>query len=557
MSLPDALAPFADWPTPVLLCAPDGRVITANRAGQGRAPAPGDRLAPLVDGKVLRFAVAESEEARAKTMLFATLSHEIRTPLNGILGMAGLLSMTPLADAQRSYLTAIRQSGDHLLSLLNDILDFAKLEAAALELEELVFDPAATLQSVAELMSPRAREKGLDIEVIAAPDTPAKLRGDDGRLRQIVTNLVSNAVKFTEAGGVIVRAAPAGSAPDGRLLLRVSVSDTGIGIPADKFERVFDEFAQADSSHTRRYGGTGLGLAIVRKLAVAMGGSVGLESQDGAGATFWADIPFAVEADPAPAADELGGAILALATASAIVAEAAGALAARLGARLRPITSPHEAEGAALILLDHGFAPVEDFLKAGPPLVALMPQEDREAITAVMGAGVAAYLVKPLRAGPALERLALVARGAIGQSEDERARARPDAGVRVLLAEDNPINALLARALLERGGCEVVTVGTGAEAVRALVEAPYDLVFLDLHMPELDGFGAAAAIRALEGARARTPLIALTANAMEEDRRACLEAGMDDFIPKPLEAERLHQLLARWTRGPERGTVAA
>lgn len=555
MSLPDALAPFADWSDPVFLLAADGSLIASNSAGLGLAPAPADQRAPLPGGCALAFRRNEGEDARAKTMLFATLSHEIRTPLNGILGMAGLLDMTPLADAQRSYLAAIRQSGDHLLGLLNNILDFAKLEAATIELEEIAFDPAATLQAVAELMSPRAREKGLDVEVALACDLPARLRGDDGRLRQIVTNLVSNAVKFTETGGVLVSASaqPTG---DGKVGLAIAVRDTGIGIPADKLAHVFEEFAQADSSHTRRFGGTGLGLAIVRKLAAAMGGTVGVESAPGAGAVFTVRLPFAVDVGPQPSMD-LSGLTIGLVTRSAIVADAVAALLAGTGARLLTRAQLPNDASADLLLVDHGTVALEEAIALGAPVVALLPQERRDAIEAAKAAGVAGYLVKPLRPAPAIARLAKVVRGGGEQAEDERARATAARGARVLLAEDNPINALLARALLEREGCAVLTVGTGREALRALADVAYDLVFLDLHMPEMDGLEAAAAIRALPAPRGRTPLIALTANAMEEDRRACLDAGMDDFIPKPLEAERLRQLIARWTANAEHATVAA
>lgn len=555
MSLPDALAPFADWSDPVFLLAPDGGLIASNGAGLGLAPGPADLRAPLPCGRALAFRRSEGEDARAKTMLFAMLSHEIRTPLNGILGMAGLLDMTPLADAQRSYLAAIRHSGDHLLGLLNNILDFAKLEAATIELEEIAFEPAATLQAVAELMSPRAREKGLDIEVAFASDLPARLRGDDGRLRQIVTNLVSNAVKFTETGGVLVSASavPAG---EGRVSLAIAVRDTGIGIPADKLAHVFEEFAQADSSHTRRFGGTGLGLAIVRKLAAAMGGTVGVESAPGAGAVFTVRLPFAVDLGPQPSLD-MSGLTVGLVTRSAIVADAVAALLADTGARLLTCAQIPADASLDLLLVDDETVALEEAIALSAPVVALLPQERRDAIEAAKAAGVAAYLVKPLRPSPAIARLAKVVRGGGEQAEDERARATAARGARVLLAEDNPINALLARALLEREGCTVLTVGTGREALRALADAAYDLVFLDLHMPEMDGFEAAAAIRALPAPRGRTPLIALTANAMEEDRRACLDAGMDDFIPKPLEAERLRQLIARWTAHAERATVAA
>jgi signal transduction histidine kinase/CheY-like chemotaxis protein len=565
-----------DLPDAAILAARTGRVLAANDAAKRRhgqaaalgAFAPwfdarhGWSLSEREDGTTLGLFRPDADEtARAKTMLFATLSHEIRTPLNGILGMAGLLGMSELSSAQRSWLGAVQDSGQHLLGLLNDILDYAKLESGRIELETLVFDPERTLQSVAELCSPRAHEKGLEIAVVAEAGVPAQVAGDDGRLRQILLNLASNAVKFTQSGGILLTVAPAG--PN---RLRFTVADTGIGIPDDKRALVFEEFAQADSSHTRQFGGTGLGLAIVKKLAHAMGGSVGLDARPGGGSVFHADIPLETITPAQGARPALKARTVGIATGSDVLFEAVAKAIAREGGRARRLAGPADAKGACALLLDHDFVEgaAADWIATGAPVVALIAQERRDLIDTWRDGGAAGYLIKPLRRASLIERLTLAADRKGGShapkaANDERADpARATLGLRVLLAEDNPVNALLAKSLLTRSGCDVVAVGNGAEAVAALEAAPYDLVLMDVHMPVMDGFDATRALRAHREPRvARTPVIALTAAAMEEDRRACQAAGMNDFVTKPLDPEMLANVLSRWTNAPDRGTVAA
>ncbi len=551
-----------DIPDCAILATATGKVIAANRQAVERFGADvaggafgpwfehrhGWSFAERADGTLVALFRPDADEtARAKTMLFATLSHEIRTPLNGILGMAGLIGMSELTPAQRSWLDAVQDSGQHLLSLLNDILDYAKLESGKIELEALDFDPVHTLQSIAELCSPRAQEKGLEIAVAAEAGVPARVRGDDGRLRQIILNLASNAVKFTESGGVLLRV---GALPDG--WLRFSIEDTGIGIPDDKSDAIFEEFAQADSSHTRRYGGTGLGLAIVRKLAVAMGGTVEVGPRAGGGSVFTVALPLA-RVDQAVGGTRLAGRSVAVATGSDVLFEAVQAALAAEGARVRRVTSPRGVKDACAVLLDHALTQGDgrSWIRAGRPLVALIPQERRDLIETWRQSGAAGYLIKPLRRASLVERVVLAASDAaappaIPAANDERAESRaPATGIRVLLAEDNPVNALLAKALLKRAGCDVIGVATGAEALAALQAAPYDLVLMDVHMPVMDGYAATRAIRALPGPVSATPVIALTAAAMEEDRRACLAAGMDDFITKPLDPEQLATMIAR------------
>jgi signal transduction histidine kinase/CheY-like chemotaxis protein len=563
-----------DLPECAIIAAHHGRILATNDGARDRfgpqaaigAFAPwyearhGWSVQERGDGTWLGLFRPDADEtARAKTMLFATLSHEIRTPLNGILGMAGLLGMSELTHAQRSWLEAVTDSGQHLLGLLNDILDYAKLESGKIELETLVFNPAKTLQSVAELCSPRAHEKGLEIAVVIGAGVPTQVSGDDGRLRQIILNLVSNAVKFTLKGGILIRLdAPVA----GRLV--ISVEDSGIGIPDDKVAAVFEEFQQADSSHTRKFGGTGLGLAIVKKLTTAMGGTISLGQRVGGGSIFRVDIGFDI-VTAAPDDDKrLVGRIVAIASPSAFLAHAVGLALETHGAVVRHVTSPKAAKGACAILLDHEMSANGGaaWIKTGVPLVALIPQEKRDLIETYRADGAAGYLIKPLRQESLVERVAIAAGETVDTrpiaANDERANVEPvSMGLRVLLAEDNPVNALLAKSLLKRNGCHVDAVANGAEAVAALEAAPYDLVLMDVHMPVMDGFEATRAIRLKTGRVGQTPIIALTAAAMEEDRRACKAAGMTDFITKPLDPDMLSSVLKRWTKPQSQATFAA
>ena len=477
----------------------------------------------------------------------ATLSHEFRTPLNGVLGMARLLENTKLTAEQRSYVTALRESGDHLLSLVNDVLHFARLGAASIELSLAPVDVEGLLRQVAELMSPRAHEKGVEI-AWAVPAPLPTIRADEGRLRQILLNFAGNAVKFTEAGGVLLTAT---ATEGGRV--RFSVADTGPGVAPEARQRIFEAFVQTDVTHNTQLGGAGLGLAIVARLSAAMAGEVGVGGELGQGAEFWFEAPFEAAA-PAAFAAPLDGRSVAVASPNAIVRaatvrqiEAAGG---RAFAAVDIASALAAAPADAVLLIDAALAGPRGALKppAGRKAVVLLTPEQRDRIDRLKASGFSGYLIKPLRAASLVAQVlqagASEAAPAEAHAHDDRIAGAVAHGVRVLLAEDNPINALLARTLLEREGCKVDRVADGEQAVAAASSGVYDLILMDLRMPGLSGVEAARTLRA-KGVAA--PIAALTADAFDEDRRACLAAGMDDFLVKPLTQEALRDALKRWT----------
>lgn len=484
----------------------------------------------------------------------ASLSHEFRTPLNGVLGMARLLDGTRLTAEQRAYVAALRESGEHLLTLVNDVLDFAKLGAGRIELHPAAMDVEGLLRSLAELLSPRAREKGLEI-AWAAPGGIGAVRADEGRLKQILLNFAGNAVKFTETGGVLLSVT---TPSPGRL--RFSVEDTGPGVSASDRDRIFEAFAQAEASHAD-LGGAGLGLAIARRLARAMGGEVGVDAARGGGACFWFEAAFA-NVSGATAVGELAGRTVAIASPNRIVREAAKRQIEASGGHA--VAAPGLAEAIAatkagdVILLDAAIAPDGEALQAipGRPAIVLLAPDERGRISRCRRAGFAGYLIKPLRRVSLVERV-LIAAGAISAEttapEDERIAEAAAPGARVLLVEDNPINALLAKALLAREGCEVEHAASGPDAIAAAQTGVFDLIVMDMRMPGMSGEEAA---RALRGLGVTAPIVALTANAFEDDRHACLAAGMNDFLVKPLSPDALRAALTRWT-GPDLSKPAA
>ncbi len=479
-----------------------------------------------------------AEAARVGAEQLAALSHEFRTPLNGVLGMARLLEGTALTEEQKSYVAALRESGEHLLGLVNDLLDFAKLGATRVELHPARFAAEDLLRGVCELLAPRAQEKGLEI-AWAAPAHIGAIEADEGRLRQVLLNFAGNAIKFTKQGGVLVTVAEAG--PD---RLRFTVSDTGPGVPQADRARIFEAFAQSDPAHDGvQLGGAGLGLAIARTLALVMDGEVGVDEAPGGGAAFWMEARLAWRRRAA--APRLAGRTVGVLSANPAVAEAARLQVEALGGKALVARDAAAIPQAEVLLVDHALEPKGP--PDGRPSLILLTPEARGRIDGYRDQGFAGYLIKPLRPVSLAERV-LAAAGAdqVKAAEDERVAAATAPGARVLLVEDNAINALLARTLLTREGCQVDQAAGGQEALAALAIGAYDLILMDMRMPGMSGLEATRRIR---GLGIDTPVVALTANVFEEDRHACLEAGMEDFLVKPLGADALRRVLAQLKRG--------
>ncbi|WP_454658728.1 hybrid sensor histidine kinase/response regulator [Bosea beijingensis] len=533
-----------------------------------------DISARIASEDALVEARARAEAANeAKSRFLATVSHEFRTPLNGILGMADLLTDTGPDAEQATYVAALRTSGEALLALVDDILDFAKVEAGKLELVAEPFDPAQLVETVAELMAPRAQAKGIELAAHIAPDLPARLVGDRDRLRQILLNLVGNAVKFTEAGGVGLSLARTGDR------LEITVADTGPGIPSDRLDMIFGEFEQLDHGAAAGQTGTGLGLAIVRRLARLMGGEVQAESRLGEGATFRVTLPLAAAADapdariphwpgqhillvsPAPFAVRFLAETIRTTGAAVSIAGTVEAARAKLGGGL-PVTA---------VLIDHalGDAPAKELAAAAAALgicncLILLSPHARRQFGSPQAAGFSGFLIKPVRTRSLYERLGNGLQPGPSVAGEPAALAatlmhQPGAGLTVLVAEDNEINALLATRTLERFGCTAIWARDGREALKR-VEAsfagtapPLALALLDVRMPKMTGLDCARAVRALErrfGRAATLPLVAVTANVSATDRAAAFAAGMDDCLAKPLEREALLRWLERLSQAP-------
>ncbi|WP_306252023.1 response regulator [Parvularcula sp. IMCC14364] len=519
----------------------------------------------------LRATARNAETGNDTKMRFlATMSHEMRTPLNGILGMTGLMMDTGLDANQKAYAEAIRESGSALLALINDILDYSKIDAGRIDLEESVVDPLSLAQSVAELLSPRAAHKDLEIATYVDPSVPLRLMADEARLRQVLLNLAGNGVKFTETGGVTIEIRAEHHDEPGVENIRIDVHDTGVGIPQEDLTNIFEEFAQADSSHARKFEGTGLGLAIARRIVQAMGGTMSVKSKLNVGSVFSFTVPLKAKTDHHSTRYDcqIQDPVL-LVTSSTILKRIVRLQLESAGVRQFHVTEDAEDAHAflsrhrnAILLCDLPFAAQHGkklSMAASHSLVLLSPVA-RGRLETFRRIGFDGYLIKPMRQSSLFRRLS---DRDIPQQKTERldspatAPAFSPQKYRVLLAEDNQINAVLATAIIKRAGHHVDVAGNGSEALYAVQSAPYDVVLMDMHMPEMDGLEAARKIRELAGSERHVPIIALTANAMSSDRDNCLAVGMNDFLTKPFEPQELIGLIEKWGRASESLTAGA
>jgi PAS domain S-box-containing protein len=551
------------------------RRITERREAESRLELNAQQLE--TKNEQLAKALAEAREAtEMKSRFLANMSHEIRTPMNGIVGMTEFLLNTPLTSEQREYAVAVKNSSDSLLMLINDILDLSKIEAGKLRISSEPFDLVVTVEELAAVFAVRARAKGLEFICAATDDVPQFVVGDAGRLRQVLTNLLGNAIKFTERGKVSLLTELIGESEQ-TCTLRFMVQDTGIGISAEDKDKLFQNFVQLDSSSTRKYGGTGLGLAISKQLVEMMGGDIGYNSERGRGSTFYFTAVFLKAPAVLPPENEppdtpqpvkdLSGAHVAIVAARGTASDSLVKLLSGWNCQpslvdditlAKELMQRSSGDGVrqriVLVDVDHVGGQAEQFarsLQSGQwketALIALTSQGYRQDVSRLVESGFRGLVGKPIRMQQLYEMMRQSLSSDAPKQDLAAAAAFPaeDRGPLVLLAEDNAINQRIAVRLLQKLGLRADVVNNGREAIEALERTPYDIVLMDCQMPEMDGFEATVEIRTRENGKRRTPICALTANAMVGDRERCIAAGMDDYVSKPVALHDLRGALQR------------